>query len=45
MADLKKNDLALLEFSYRFLQAVLFPEDGDLGKAAMPGSDKTDQID
>jgi Fe-S-cluster containining protein len=44
LANLKKNDLALLEFSYRFLQAVLFSEDGELGKAAMPGSDQTEQM-
>jgi hypothetical protein len=44
LANLKKNDLALLEFSYRFLQAVLFPEDGELLTAAGPGSDQTEQM-
>jgi Fe-S-cluster containining protein len=44
LEDLKKSDLALLKFSYRFLQAVLFPEDGELVKAARPGPDKTGQM-
>jgi Fe-S-cluster containining protein len=42
LEDLKKSDLALLKFGYRFLQAVLFPEDGELVEAARPGPDKTD---
>ena len=44
LADLKKSDLALLKFSYRFLKAVLFPEDGELLTAAGAGSDHTDQM-
>jgi Fe-S-cluster containining protein len=42
---LKKSDLALLNFSYRFLKSVLFPEDAGLLQAARRGSDKTDEMD
>ncbi len=44
LEDLKKSNLALLKFSYRFLKAVLFPEDGELLTAAGPGLDQTDQM-
>jgi hypothetical protein len=42
---LKKNDLALLKFSYRFLKSVLFPEDAGRMQAARPGADKADEMD
>jgi len=45
LEDLKLDDLALLKFSYTFLESILFPEDAGMGQEATPSSGETDERD